>query len=113
MGQRLVELRERRDLNQVEVAEAVGIGRPFLSSIENGKKDGSISTIAALADFYDVSLDYLYSGKMPSSQADSDDIAHNEEERLLLKIWRIVDDDERHSLMVLLRAQMLRKNDAA
>ena len=110
MGQRLAALREARGENQIDVAEASGLGRTYISMLEKDKKHGSIASLAALADYYGVTLDYLYKGGSVSAYPDN--VAHNEEERVLLHLWRTVGEEERRSLMVLLRAQIIAKNAA-
>ncbi|WP_196768549.1 helix-turn-helix domain-containing protein [Granulibacter bethesdensis] len=112
-NERLKNTRKQKKISQIEVAEAVGISRSFLSDIENGNKDGSFKTIAALADYYSVSLDYIKDGSSQSSLSDSNDIAHDDHERVLLKLWRLISDDERKSLMILLRAGMKARDSAA
>jgi len=113
MGDRLIELRERLDLNQVDVSVATGIGRPYLSTIENDKKEGRLATIAALADFYNVSIDYLYRGTPVRPIKDGEDIAHGLEEVRLLKIWRALDEAQRQSLMDGLLNELIAKSNAA
>lgn len=104
--------REGRRLIQAEVAEAVGISRSTLTAYERGHDIPGRDTMRALANFYDVSTDFLL-GDSALSPADSDDVAHNAEERTLLQLWRVIGEEERRSLMVLLRAQIVANNDAA
>ncbi|AHJ69364.1 helix-turn-helix domain-containing protein [Granulibacter bethesdensis] len=110
---RLKKTRQQKKISQIEVAEAVGISRSFLSDIENGNKDGSFKTIAALADYYNVSLDYIKDGSSPSVLRNPDNIAHDDHERVLLRLWRLIGDDERKSLLILLRAGMNTRGNAA
>jgi len=109
---RLRQARKSQNITQVDAAAAVGISRAFLSDIENGNKDGSFRTIMALADFYGITLNQLQGRPDRSSAADTNDIAHNEEERTLLTLWRVINNEERHSLMVLLRARISPRLDA-
>lgn len=104
--------REGRRITQAEVAEAVGISRSTLTAYEGGHDIPGRDTMRALANFYDVSSDYLLGDSSPLT-ANADDIAHNSEERTLLKLWRVIGEEERRSLMVLLRAQIVANNDAA
>jgi len=53
------DLRVDRDLKQVTVAKALGIGQQHYSRYENGEHEIPIRILVALADFYDVSADYL------------------------------------------------------
>ncbi len=51
--------RRHRGMTQQALAEAIGIGKAYLSEIESGKKDGSIRVIKAAAEVLDVDLDDL------------------------------------------------------
>lgn len=49
--------REYRNIDQVEMANKLGITPSFLSQIETGKKTGSIKTRRKIADFLNLDLD--------------------------------------------------------
>ena len=59
MGLRIRDLREDRDLNQTQLAEAVNMTQRKISYIECGKFEPSIGDIVAFCDFFQVSSDYL------------------------------------------------------
>ena len=56
---RIKDLREDRDLRQIDVAEAVGIDQRSLSNYETGKTNPDSDTIVKLASFFGVTCDYL------------------------------------------------------
>ena len=56
---RIKDLREDRDLRQIDVAEAVGIDQRSLSNYETGKTNPDSDTVIKLARFFGVSCDYL------------------------------------------------------
>ena len=56
---RIKDLREDRDLRQVDVAIATGIDQRSLSNYETGKTNPDSETIIRLARFFGVSCDYL------------------------------------------------------
>ena len=56
---RLKEIREDKDLNQKDVAKAIGIKQQQYSEYEIGKRLIPINYLSKLADFYDTSIDYL------------------------------------------------------
>ncbi len=56
---RLKDLREDRDVKQKELAELLNIKQNTYSQYENGKREIPLSMLWKLADFYDVSIDYL------------------------------------------------------
>lgn len=64
----LYQTRWRLDIPQSEVAAQVGITQQQLSTYEQGKCCPDLTTLVALADFYDVSLDYL-AGRTSSKEA--------------------------------------------
>ena len=59
MAFRLRELREDRDLRQIDVANATGIDQKTLSNYETGKTAADMYSLIKIADFFGVSLDYL------------------------------------------------------
>lgn len=56
---RLIELRKSRGLTQKQVYESVGMSMLGYQRYEYGERAPSFSCLIALADFFDVSLDYL------------------------------------------------------
>lgn len=57
--QRLKDLREDKDLKQVDVAEVLGINQTQYSRYERGVQMMGIDKYIILAKFYNISLDYL------------------------------------------------------
>jgi len=51
--------REFRVLTQQQLAEAVGISKPYLSQIETGKRRGTAEVLATIANALNVSIDEL------------------------------------------------------
>ncbi len=56
---RIKDLREDRDLRQIDVAEAVGIDQRSLSNYETGKTNPDSEIVIRLARFFGVTCDYL------------------------------------------------------
>lgn len=59
MKNRLKELRKNRGYTQVSVQMQTGIEQALLSKFENGDRIPPTETLIRLADFYDVSIDYI------------------------------------------------------
>ena len=59
LSSRLLELRKARKLTRPEVADAIGISLKSYQRYETGEREPSASVLAALADLYEVSADYL------------------------------------------------------
>ena len=56
---RIRELREDRDLRQIDVANSTGIDQKTLSNYETGKTNPDSFAIIKLAEYFNVSTDYL------------------------------------------------------
>ena len=56
---RIRDLREDKDLSQVEVAKVIKTTQQHYSKIETGKSDISGEKLILLAKFYNVSADYI------------------------------------------------------
>lgn len=52
-------LRKHQELTQAEVANGINILQSTYSNYEQGTREPDISTIKRLANFFDVSIDYL------------------------------------------------------
>lgn len=56
---RIRKLRKERGLSVTRIAEAIGVSYQSLQRYEAGKREPSIQVLIALANFFDVSVDYL------------------------------------------------------
>ena len=56
---RLLELREEKKLSQFDVADAINTSRTNIGRWESGKNEPTSSSLWALADFFECSVDYL------------------------------------------------------
>lgn len=56
---RLRDLREDRDLKQKDIAELLNVHQTTYSDYELGRLNIPISALHTLADFYNVSIDYM------------------------------------------------------
>lgn len=59
LEKRIKELREKAGLTQKELAEKLGLTDGAIGLYEVGKRNPSLSILNKLADFFDVSIDYL------------------------------------------------------
>lgn len=63
IGDRLKKARENKMLSQIQVYKDTGIHNKTLSGYERGVSQPDLETIVLLADYYDVSIEYLLSDK--------------------------------------------------
>lgn len=73
---RLKELRKERKMLQRQVAEAINCSQAVYSRYENGEREPSKEILAALADFYSVSVDYLL-GREDRIQSEAESIVEH------------------------------------
>lgn len=59
LGYRIKYLRERNNISQIEFAKKIGVSNTVLSRYESGDRKPDYDTLQLIADFFDVSTDYL------------------------------------------------------
>ena len=59
LAERLLILRKEKKLRQSDIAQGVGINTFTYQRYEYGEREPQASVLKAIADFYDVSADYL------------------------------------------------------
>lgn len=76
-SERLRLLREKRGLSQVEAAKRMGIVRTTYSNYEAGNREPDNDTLRKIAEFFEVSTDYLLgndSNPLNNDQAKNDEL---------------------------------------
>lgn len=85
----LQKLREQKKMSQVDVASVLGVTRQAYSRYERGERELNYELLARLADYFDVSIDYLIGH---SSFYYPDSVKHyqeySDEERQLVEDYR-------------------------
>lgn len=71
-GLKLTELRKQRGLTQSDIAKALGIARTTYSSYEQGRRSPDVDIQNKIADYFNVSLDYLHGRGATENHALSD-----------------------------------------
>lgn len=85
LGEKIKNLRLKKKLTLRELSEKVNLKANTLSQIENEKRKPSIESLNALADFFNVSVDYLL-GRT--------DDPHNAEKKVIKEKTADLNDDE-------------------
>ena len=62
-AEQLKTLRKKNSLTQKELAEKVGVKQNSYANWENGNREPNIEMLVRIADYFDVSLDYLLGEK--------------------------------------------------
>ncbi|MDF2713109.1 MAG: Xre family transcriptional regulator [Paenibacillus sp.] len=96
-GDRIAYLREKRSLTQEELSIKLGISRAALSHYETNRRQPDYETLRNIANFFDISLDYLLGRtKDPQTVLDHDirefvDSLELSDENILEKFMLTVD----------------------
>ncbi|MGB9780652.1 helix-turn-helix domain-containing protein [Caldanaerobacter sp.] len=56
---RIKDLRAEKGISQNELAKALGLTQQAISAYENGLREPDLETLQKIADFFNVSIDYL------------------------------------------------------
>lgn len=58
-SERMYQLRKEKKISQVALAKEIGVSSRVYQDYEYGKREAQMTTLVRIADFFDVSLDYL------------------------------------------------------
>lgn len=100
---RLKDLREDCDLKQSELCEKINISKNTYVNYEQGKREPPLELIIKLANFYDVSIDYI-SGRTNNKKGFNKSDLSKKEQRLI-SIFREMTSEEQGRLLE--RAEMI------
>lgn len=60
MKNRIEEIRKARDVNQEELAKALGVSRQTISSLENGRYNPSIELAYKLSKYFGMTIEEIF-----------------------------------------------------
>jgi transcriptional regulator with XRE-family HTH domain len=83
-GERLYELRKRKNISQEELAEMLDVSRQSISKWENDKAYPEMTRLLFMSEYFDVSLDYLMRG---AASADTEETTIKYKSQKMLMIW--------------------------
>lgn len=119
LANRLKKLRKEKGLYQKDVAEDIGLTASAIGFYEQGKRKPDNDTLQKLADYYDVSTDYLLGRTNERSSADKikkaisddpelqdawDQISKRENLQLLFKQTKDMDDSSIRQIIRVIKA---------
>lgn len=77
VGARVKEARLRKRLSQAQLADLLGLTPPYISNIETGKQNMSITALAKISDVLGVSADWLLRNNTPNAIAITENELHD------------------------------------
>lgn len=93
---RLKELRDERRLNQEGLAQKLNVSQSTISAYEVGERTPDLETLIAIANFFNVSLDYLAGLSDLKQQIRQSDLSPKELEHLF--VYRQLSDMDKERL---------------
>lgn len=100
IGDKIKELRKKSKITQAELSDSINIGQSTLANFENGKRTIPIDIIIQLAQFFNVSADYLLG---LSTSPDAREAIYGEqlsaEEKEIVEAYRTINADGKRILL--------------
>ncbi|MGG3965007.1 helix-turn-helix domain-containing protein [Heyndrickxia faecalis] len=81
-GDRLKRLRDKRNLSQQQLADALNINRSTYARYELGQTQPDFETLEKIASFFDVSIDYLIKGEDTTNNSLKSNLPKHENDSL-------------------------------
>ena len=94
---RLKDLREDKDLRQKDIADIINTSANYYGDYENGKRPLPFDRVVILADFYNVSLDYIAGRTNDKRGLNKSDLPQSEVN--LLKKFRSLSADRQSRIL--------------
>ena len=105
---RLRELRKERNVSQQKLAQALGVSRSTVAMWETGPNQPDYETLLRIADYFEVSTDYILERtKEKISSPPSDPLS--EEDAALLEAFHAASSETRNNIYLILRLPELLK----
>ncbi|UII56678.1 helix-turn-helix domain-containing protein [Cytobacillus spongiae] len=108
LGRRILELRKKSKITQEELGKRINVTKVSISGYENGNRTPDTETLQKLADFFEVTTDYLLGRTDKPNQVDSEEELMDpklniffkeikedtpERQEQLRKIWEIIKNE--------------------
>lgn len=111
LAERLHLLRTQANISQKILAEGIGVSYHSISKIENKQRAASIEVIIAIAEYFNVSLDYLTGRKDNPDISDyNNDTIMTLEESELLEDFRLLNKHEQNIIIGRISEMIYNKN---
>lgn len=96
LKKRISEARNRKGLNQAQLAESAGVTPAAISQIENGLRVPTLPVLHRIANVLGVSLDYL-AGK--SDEIELEDMLQQDEVKKFFRGFQSLDPDDQQTIL--------------
>ena len=102
-SQKLKELRNFENLSQVDFAAEIDFSQAAISAWENGTREPGLEALVRIAQFFNVSVDYLLTDSPRSTYVKNALLIDSIEESELIRIFRSLPKDLKHRATAYMR----------
>lgn len=95
IGEKIKELRKNSKITQEQLGNAIGVSKMAISYFEKGKKSPGRESLEKIADYFEVTTDYLLGRSEDPELNEEEDKAVSEEGKNILAIIESLPEDER------------------
>jgi transcriptional regulator with XRE-family HTH domain len=106
-SKRLVELRKEKKMSQYEIADRLGFSRGQYANYEQGTREPDFSTLQKIADYFNVSTDYLLGRTDDPGTKDGNDKG----EMYFLDKENVTPEEAKEALAYIKARRMLKEQD--
>ena len=104
MLENLKTLRKKRGISQAKMAEILGVSQQTISNYENSDIEPDIELLCRMADYFEISIDYLVGRTGILGQTETAEIISlSNDEAEKLKQYRALSEKERECIDLMLR----------
>lgn len=96
IGKKMQELRKAKKMSTTDVADAIGIKPRTYLSYETGEREPNLSVINAIADYFDVTVDYLLGRECNPKRLNQRD---EELEAAFIEVYRSLPENVRKDIL--------------
>lgn len=108
MIKNLRELRQSKGVSQQKIADAIHVSQQSVNKYENHNIEPDINTLIKIADYFNVSVDYLIGRTEIQQQADAltlSDLSCTEEQ--MIKKFRLLSDKQKEFVVNMVESYIL------
>lgn len=105
MGNRIAELRSNAHMSQFQLAKVLGIGTSTLGMYETNKRKPSPKVLKRIADYFNVSTDYLLGRRNPDTETPDKPLTKNQK-LVAYSIDPDISDEERRDIIEMVKIAM-------
>ena len=103
---RIKEIRKSKKITAKELANFVNVAESTMSLYENGKREPDFKTLCLIAEYLDVSVDYLLGNDTPVDSPTPEEPQLSDSEVALLELFRSVSSEDQELVLRMIRGAL-------